>query len=145
MNFNKKIEAYKLIKIGDKYKIVHLEDDEYDSIIENKGEKKEKIKKTIKKEIKIKIKKKMKINIFEKMKDFIQLNSRIIFRGKRNSILFFLNSFKFFNINKIYNFLFSNFKKIEKSELINLKKLYVLFNRKQLNLLSQSVKSFLSK
>ena len=135
MNSNKKFEAYKLVKNGEYYKICNIEESE------NENEKKTIYVKKIKNIKKISKSK----TIFQKMKEFIKLNLNFSFIGKETSKSFILNSLKFENLNRIYNFLFSNDKKINKNDLIKLKKIYILFNSKQLKKLTNSVKLFLSK
>ena len=135
MNSNKKFEAYKLVKNGEYYKICNIEESE------NENEKKTIYVKKIKNIKKISKSK----TIFQKMKEFIKLNLNFSFIGKETSKSFILNSLKFENLNRIYNFLFSNDKKINKNDLIKLKKNYILFNSKQLKKLTNSVKLFLSK
>ena len=135
MNSNKKFEAYKLVKNGEYYKICNIEESE------NENEKKTIYVKKIKNIKKISKSK----TIFQKMKEFIKLNLNFSFIGKETSKSFILNSLKFENLNRIYNFLFSNDKKINKNDLFKLKKIYILFNSKQLKKLTNSVKLFLSK
>ena len=135
MNSNTKFEAYKLVKNGEYYKICNIEESE------NENEKKTIYVKKIKNIKKISKSK----TIFQKMKEFIKLNLNFSFIGKETSKSFILNSLKFENLNRIYNFLFSNDKKINKNDLIKLKKIYILFNSKQLKKLTNSVKLFLSK
>lgn len=132
---NTKFEAYKLVKNGEYYKICNIEESE------NENEKKTIYVKKVKNIKKISKSK----TIFQKMKEFIKLNLNFSFIGKETSKSFILNSLKFENLNRIYNFLFSNDKKINKNDLIKLKKNYILFNRKQLKKLTNSVKLFLSK
>lgn len=132
---NTKFEAYKLVKNGEYYKICNIEESE------NENEKKTIYVKKVKNIKKISKSK----TIFQKMKEFIKLNLNFSFIGKETSKSFILNSLKFENLNRIYNFLFSNDKKINKNDLIKLKKIYILFNRKQLKKLTNSVKLFLSK
>ena len=132
---NTKFEAYKLVKNGEYYKICNIEESE------NENEKKTIYVKKVKNIKKISKSK----TIFQKMKEFIKLNLNFSFIGKETSKSFILNSLKFENLNRIYNFLFSNDKKINKNDLIKLKKNYILFNSKQLKKLTNSVKLFLSK
>ena len=105
---NTKFEAYKLVKNGEYYKICNIEESE------NENEKKPIYVKKVKNIKKISKSK----TIFQKMKEFIKLNLNFSFIGKETSKSFILNSLKFENLNRIYNFLFSNDKKINKNDLI---------------------------
>ena len=90
-------------------------------------------------------KKKNDLTDFQKLNDFLKLNNKFKFRGKENVDSFNINSFKFNNIHKICQFLFSNIKKMDYIELIKLKKLFKFFNKKQLIKLSKNVKEVLNK
>ena len=79
------------------------------------------------------------------MKTFINLNKSLIFEGKENKNSFYINKIKLNNINKVYSFLFLNKNNLNNIEVNKIKKIFALFNNKQLKRLKKNVISYLSK
>ena len=79
------------------------------------------------------------------MKTFINLNKSLIFEGKENKTNFYINKIKLNNISKVYSFLFLNKNNLNNIEVNKIKKIFPLFNSKQLKRLKKNVISYLSK
>ena len=79
------------------------------------------------------------------MKTFINLNKSLIFTGNEKKNWFYINKTRLSNINKVYSFLFLNKNNLNSNEVKKIKKIFFLFNNKQLNRLNKNVKSYLSK
>ena len=135
MNYNSKVEAYKLLRRGDYYLILNISD-----VCDNNKEKDDVIQQ--KKCDNFTEKKK---NIFEKMKTFINLNKSFIFKGSENRNWFYINKIRLSNINNVYSFLFLNKNNLNSNEVKKIKQIFSLFNNQQLNRLNKNVKSYLSK
>ena len=135
MNYNSKVEAYKLLRRGDYYLILNISD-----VCDNNKQKNDVIPKK-----KCDNFTKKKKNIFDKMKTFINLNKSLIFEGKENKTNFYINKIKLNNINKVYSFLFLNKNNLNNIEVNKIKKNFPLFNSKQLKRLKKNVISYLSK
>ena len=143
MNLNRKVEAYCLLKDGENYRILNL-DYENTHKSDKMIVKKEKVIKKICKKQNKKNTKDLSTE-FQQFVDFVNLNSKLKFRGNMNNNCFSLNSFEFKNLHNICKILFHNGKKIENIELLKLRKIFKIFNKKQLKKLSENVKKMLSK